>query len=209
MEGQYRRALFNAVGFTGSIGAGKTMSALIAAERLTKLTGYTWKVISFATELKRLTSIIFNFPYCFTLTQACKDIVMPISEGPLIPITSEMLKINLEDDKISIINKKIMQEASPQMNIRDLLVLVGSAFRDVDPGYWIKVLEASLYADDCVVIDDVRFENEAAWIRYCRVGIICHVGEEDEKPSLGYDVQMKRGEEKVLFDYFKQWSDCI
>lgn len=53
---------------------------------------------------------------------------------------------------------------------RDLLVFWGAFKRREDPDYWIKQLymrNASVFAQDGhrVVIDDVRYPNEARWIK--------------------------------------------
>ena len=53
---------------------------------------------------------------------------------------------------------------------RKLLQAVGQAAREIDPEHWISALAESLPAPgpgapDVVIVQDVRFENEAAWIR--------------------------------------------
>jgi len=58
------------------------------------------------------------------------------------------------------------QDGSP-MTPRDLMMSYGQYFRSIDPNYWIKGLfeDAGVQDNDKVVISDVRFKNEADYIR--------------------------------------------
>jgi hypothetical protein len=51
--------------------------------------------------------------------------------------------------------------------MRNLLIAWGAARRAQSPEYWRRVLARTIYARDCrvVIIDDVRYKNEADWIR--------------------------------------------
>jgi hypothetical protein len=50
-----------------------------------------------------------------------------------------------------------------QMTVRELMQWWGAVRREQDPDYWIKALQAKIWDDVGVtVIDDVRYENEAA-----------------------------------------------
>jgi hypothetical protein len=65
------------------------------------------------------------------------------------------------------------------VSFRQLAQTLGTEWgRGLDPDFWLKVMEARLsqeYADEEeVVISDVRFENEAAWIR-ARGGVVVHI----------------------------------
>lgn len=62
---------------------------------------------------------------------------------------------------------------------RTLLQAVGQAARAIDPDHWITALAESItddepWAPDVVIIQDVRYPNEAAWIRR-RGGTLVHL----------------------------------
>lgn len=50
-------------------------------------------------------------------------------------------------------------------SFRPFLVEYGRAMRRLFPDYWIARLDLELRPDTCYVITDVRYANEAAWIR--------------------------------------------
>jgi hypothetical protein len=71
-------------------------------------------------------------------------------------------------------------DAEDKKEYRDFLVFWGAFKRKQDPDYWIKQLflkNAELFADSSnrIVIDDVRYANEARWIM-SKGGMAIHVG---------------------------------
>lgn len=49
---------------------------------------------------------------------------------------------------------------------RDIMIAYGNFFRSIDPNYWVDQLRLALdHIDRSVVIDDMRFENEAIMIK--------------------------------------------
>lgn len=56
-------------------------------------------------------------------------------------------------------------DPSMKETFRPFLVEYGRAMRAIVPGYWIERLALELHPDSCYVITDVRYANEAEWIR--------------------------------------------
>jgi phosphomevalonate kinase len=48
---------------------------------------------------------------------------------------------------------------------REALQSLGNGARQTDPDIWIKKLIASCQPNDCIIIADVRYQNEYKWIR--------------------------------------------
>lgn len=53
------------------------------------------------------------------------------------------------------------------MDVRKFMQILGTeVFRDsFDPDVWVKALESNLHSDDNYIITDVRFINEANWVK--------------------------------------------
>jgi hypothetical protein len=83
---------------------------------------------------------------------------------------------------------------------RDLLIEHGRARREVDADYWIHAMQKSLArrikSGQCIVITDVRLENEIKWIR-AQGGIVVWV-DVDDVDSDGSETEQDRYE---LCDY--------
>lgn len=68
---------------------------------------------------------------------------------------------------------------------RRLMQTFGTAGRLINPAFWIQLLEAELkeHADEStnIVVTDVRYLNEAFWVR--RHGVLWHVRRPDQDPA--------------------------
>ena len=68
---------------------------------------------------------------------------------------------------------------------RQLMQTFGDAGRAILPGFWIQLLDSHIkeYADDTthIVVTDVRYLNEAFWVRY--YGSLWHVRRPGQDPA--------------------------
>jgi len=73
--------------------------------------------------------------------------------------------------------------------VRDLLQVVGSFYRSIDPDYWIKQAFNEMHPDQDYVFSDVRYKNEAKAIK-ANGGVVI-------RTNVSPDVQLKRGVEAI------------
>lgn len=85
------------------------------------------------------------------------------------------------------------------MTPRDMMKsLGGKYFRNEDPGHWVKVMELRMAGIDHVIISDVRFENEAQFIRD-NGGYLIHVSRDME--SNNDDHVTEKTTDEIRCDY--------
>jgi|GEM_PF-531898 len=136
------------IGISGKIGCGKSTVARRVAERL------GWRVTSFGARLKDEVAELFRFPREWCDTIEGKDRVVDMGEADICSVAR--IVVHGKDGKV------------PQgMTVRELLQVWGTEVRRArDPDYWVKAMEDFLGRNHGGwVIDDVRFPNEAKYIR--------------------------------------------
>lgn len=75
------------------------------------------------------------------------------------------------------------EDAAAKERLRPLLVEYGRAMRGVAPDYWIRRLERDyVRGGQAVVITDVRYENEAEWVR-SRGGVVIEIARPGTGPA--------------------------
>ena len=191
------------LGVSGKMGSGKTTVALLAAARLTNATGVKWQVTGFATALKRLVCATYQVPLCLAYTAAGKATV-PYKIDPI--ISANILPVPLSDAKLKLINGQLRARAVYNQELGVLLQRVGNLFREVEPDYWVKALEAELTPNEPIVIEDVRFKNELAWIK-ANKGIVCRVfGPTD---AVVLEARDPKHESETALDYFNGWDFVV
>jgi len=118
--------------------SGKIGTGKTTVANMLKLSGAADAVRSFGDELKREASERFNFPLEWCYTPEGKD--------------TEILHHELP--------------ANGHMTVRKILQWWGDVRRRQDPDYWVKRLQEWMLANrpSVLVIGDVRFREEAAWI---------------------------------------------
>lgn len=140
------------IGLHGKKGAGKTTIAFALAEML----GANAAVVSFAAPLKQLCGAIDSWYH---------------ARIPFTPI-EKWLNIYLEGDELNTVRQQIailsdMPELFVPENgkLRKLLQYVGTEiFRQISEDFWIEIFDydiATYPPDVIVIVDDVRFPNEA------------------------------------------------
>jgi hypothetical protein len=130
------------VGFSGKIGTGKSKAAEILV--LSYLPGVAIRV-AFGDLLKAEVADAFGFPRGMCYDQRAKhSFMVPTFQFPGAP--------------------------KPKMALRELLQWYGTEYRrKQDPGYWVRAMELEIarlrgLGYGLVVIDDVRFEDEAEMV---------------------------------------------
>lgn len=161
----------NKVGISGKMGSGKSTVARLMVARLTNATGIVWKVRGFADSLKCLVCKIYRVPLCLGYTDVGKQTVPPMLKDK---ITHEILPVPITDIDLEYVNKYLAEEAVFPHTLGRLFQIVGNVFRQIDPNYWVRAFEASLKPDEYIVIEDLRYPNEAEWI-INNFGVVCRV----------------------------------
>lgn len=110
---------------------------------------------------------------------------------------ADELKAELKDFCLKAYNLDVFTSDPEQKKfLRDLMVYHGRSMRAIDPNYWIKKVEATMKPDMNYVITDVRYANEATWIkeREGRVFLIIRPGHtaanDEEAKSIATIAQM-------------------
>ena len=179
------------IGFTGKAGSGK-------ATRATELERLGWRRMSFADPIRAMLQAWLNISVEAGGTEAAAD---------------------LQDAKQYAELKELPMAMWGEKTLRQMMQLLGTEFgRDkVDPDTWVKTMRlriASLEhghgksrkADELrIVIDDVRFENEAEMIRSLGGTVIRLVG--PEGPATGIEGhRSEKGLPDSLVDYTVRWG---
>ena len=124
------------VGLSAKIGCGKTTLAQMLLERLPG-----WERVAFADCLKEEASRVFGYPLEWNYSEAGKAIKVPV-----LPYPSD--------------------QEWEGMTVRELLQWYGTdVCRAQDPGYWVKRMRERIAGLEHVLIDDVRFRDEADLVR--------------------------------------------
>lgn len=81
---------------------------------------------------------------------------------------------------------------------RSIMIRIGKTYREVNPNHWINKLEAKMANNLVNVISDVRFQNEAEWIKE-RGGYLIRI---ERDPALSpYQGDINDPSETELDDY--------
>lgn len=123
------------IGISGKIGVGKTT----LTNKLMRMLPGTWVRLAFADALKREVAVKFGFDRKFCYTPEGKDTEVHIPRVGY-------------------------------LKVREIMQWYGVARREENPDYWIEAARKEIEAlrrrgIDGVIIDDVRFENEARYVR--------------------------------------------
>jgi len=93
---------------------------------------------------------------------------------------------------------KMMQ---PKAEYRKLLQMVGTEwFRSVDSEVWVKYLIRHVSGEN-VIVDDVRFKNEADALREAGFLVVRVERDEELRGAWGYNVEDSHSSETALDDY--------
>lgn len=123
------------IGISAKAGCGKSTLTTILLQML----GPAWVKMSLADELKKEVAELFNFPL--------------------------FLCYSPEGKEMKIFTYRYIEDR-PRMTIRELLQYWGTdKWRAEDPERWTRKLVANMSAEKHVIIDDVRFVNEADYIK--------------------------------------------
>lgn len=94
---------------------------------------------------------------------------------------------------------------------RSLMQAWGHGRRHTEPGYWVRQVSAAasrLEATGCplLLIDDLRYENEAEWLRLRGAYLIRlrRIRHRDEAPALTMDQQLDDSE--TALDFYQDWN---
>lgn len=181
------------IGLTGAIGSGKSTFAQVitftASERSKGA-----RCVAFADHLKTLCSTVYNVPHELFYAW-CKNTRPPwvcVKPGEIIEVPqitmadlSDIMDCPkyLTEEKLGVVNDSIRIQClyirPEDLTIARLLQIVGEAFRTyVSKDFWIDALfnNLGLHANpcDCLIIEDIRYDNEAEHILK-RGGVIVRV----------------------------------
>ena len=158
-------------------------------------------MVSFATALKTLVSSIYGFPYTLCYIAVGKNTIP--AEDPR-PIVDSDLPVPLTESQLTYVNSAISRTINRPYTIGRILQIVGQAFRDVDEDYWIKCLQKYMVPEVCYIIDDVRYPNEAQWIKDSKglVGLVISM----VPPAIADEGRLQSHESEVSLDDFKDWN---
>jgi hypothetical protein len=84
---------------------------------------------------------------------------------------------------------------------RKLLQDVGMAFREYDKDIWVDKTASSILNNHKYVFTDVRFSNEAHYIKHSRNGIIIRVVRPDLEIGLAHQHVSEKGQREIDVDY--------
>lgn len=169
------------MGLAGPAGSGKS-----AAAALIVLDG-GWRLISFADPLRRL-ALALHPEWCLLDLQGPKkDATRPptaLGWGRVEDIVIRSAQdLTGEDvvDRFPFVVSRAVSELQQALSPRATLRMLGDCLKAIDPAVFVthaaERAEAAARNGESVVIDDVRFEREAAMVRE-RGGFVVHVRRE-------------------------------
>lgn len=169
------------IGISGKKRAGKDTAALHLCET------YDFERVSFADDLKELTSDLFDIPLDMFHHDLFKD--RPLEHYK---VTAEMMKSIGTENKGEF--KHNGSDDVLRHTPRSLCIAVAQFMRSVDPNFWIDRAVNNLHLPRKAVISDMRFKNEAQAIKD-RGGILIRIN----NPSI--DTSSKHISETDLDNY--------
>jgi len=169
------------IGLSGGLGVGKTTLARLMAFNLRD---YKCRLAAFGNSLKSFVSTTYNIPVGLLHQEAGKNSLpnwvpakVPLKPEQVPPVTRciESLRINKSQIDFTAMDIDIVMECIScpvgGLTCGRLLQIVGEAFRThASPDFWVTQLERFLETAktdggmDIVIVEDVRYENEAKWI---------------------------------------------
>lgn len=180
------------VGFCGEIGSGKTTAATIIGGQLFAAKKYAVHQWSFGLALKRFCAIYYDgngtevsLQNLFSYYHNKNDVPAVVEvwkkggavDLPAADRISELLILPTKEMAVKVWGRLLnilssdFHESPLKLTRRRLMQVTGSAFRDVcGLNFWIKqlanlIMTTSMAGHGIHLIDDVRFPNEAAWLK--------------------------------------------
>lgn len=168
------------IGFSGSIASGKSTTASHVAHWLYDTTGTNYRVVSFATALRREVEFLLDRYHDYIWY---KDDIRHVCRGEFFAGVDVDTVQNVFDTA----------HMSPD-SYRTLMQLWGTTIRRAqDPDYFVQTLYDTYKDDTHIIIDDVRFVNEADSV-VSRGGVLIRL-------NISPDVQKSRLVEVRGVDY--------
>lgn len=175
------------IGITGQKYAGKDTTGL----HISKLTNYP--LYAFAKPLKDFCKTFFDLNY-EELYDSKKEVIRSFNlkswKDFLISVISfqfpELLESQTEDKIIDSFYRRVLlpyligenetnQTANLLVSSRNIMQKVGTDFfRGLQPDIWLKQADKALLEYDSLIVTDLRFDNEAQWIKN-NFGLIINV----------------------------------
>lgn len=157
------------IGLSGKIGSGKTTIANLLLEKFNE-----YERIAFGDILKREASKTYNFPLEWVYSEEGKNEIININ-----PCEQKSLYDILKNAFFP--PKNILgQLPRSNMNVREILQWHGTEFRRAqDPNYWVSQMRIFIKNNPWVIIDDVRFENEADLVKELG-GVVIRINPHDK-----------------------------
>jgi hypothetical protein len=179
------------IGISGGIGSGKTT----VVEMLKRHLNCKVKCYNFADALKAIVCSACSVPY--PLSEENKSSAVDLSKGvPQIRPCDLPERLMLAETILSRINAQIRAATSDSkpVTVGLMLQVVGQAFKKaVDDDFWINCLANCMASDietpDVVIVGDVRYPNEANYIKDVCGGVLVGVfgGPKHENSLAGRD----------------------
>lgn len=88
---------------------------------------------------------------------------------------------------------------------RKLLILLGAKMREISSDVWIRYVMRNLKAGENVVIPDIRYKNEASWIKAHKGVLIRVVRPMLKELSEGW----RRDKSEIDLDFWEDWDYII
>lgn len=136
------------IGLSGKIGTGKSS---LARHMQAHDAQAVWKHCAFADGLKAETARIFDYPLDWAFHEKMKTRVIPVKPE-------------------YTVRGRTSKPPQPTMSIREVLQWWGTQVRrTLDPDHWVTILDRAYQRHrsiaDYFIVDDVRYKNEADYIR--------------------------------------------
>lgn len=184
------------VGLCGGLGIGKSALARMLCFELGSTKGYRCRIVAFGDILKAFVSANYNIPLGLLYSEHGKNSLpdwVPSSrplrgeEVPPVRLWHDKVALYLEKEcrvaDVWLLDQEIIRGCLScpvgELTCGRLLQIVGEAFRrHSTQDFWIVQLEKFLASTktatdmDLVIVEDVRYENEASWITLKNNGVV-------------------------------------
>lgn len=170
------------IGFSGKMGAGKSTCAYQVSRSIRAETGEPCTVVGFGDALKVIAAELYGFPVSLAYTEHGKEKFLKVPKDG-VRVLGAALPVPISQEQAEEVSRELNSELQPGsgVRLRQILQTLGTAMRRVDTRYWVNALARAVIGQICIIIDDVRFPEEAEWIHSQR-GCVINVF----KPFMAY-----------------------
>jgi hypothetical protein len=111
-------------------------------------------------------------------------------------------RVRLSLEQLSLLG--VITAFPEELTVRDILQRRGQFMRNTQPGYWVSRFHKAYGEEDKLIVDDVRYPDEAEYIQERAGGVFRIIPYPGWKPGL-----FAEHESEMALDEWERWSGVI